>query len=47
MTWIVLTVLLMWAIGYATDISGPAIHVLLFVAAIVFAVRVVNGRKMA
>jgi hypothetical protein len=48
MTWLVLTVLvILWAIGYTTDLSGPAIHLLLIVAALVFVIRLVIGRKMA
>ncbi len=48
MTWIVLTVLvILWAIGYTAELSGPAIHLLLFVAALVFAVKLANARKMA
>ena len=48
MTWIVLAVLVvLWAIGYTADLSGRAIHLLLVVAAIVFVVKLVNGRKMA
>ena len=48
MAWVVLTVLvILWAIGYAVDLSGPAIHLLLVAAALVFAVKVANSRKMA
>ena len=48
MTWIVLTILVvLWAIGYTTDLSGPAIHLLLLVASIVFVVKVLNSRKLA
>jgi hypothetical protein len=47
MTWIVLTALvILWAIGYATELSGPAIHLLLAVAAIVVVVKLISRWKM-
>jgi hypothetical protein len=48
MTWPVLILLLiLWAVGYSIHLSGAAIHLLLVAAAIVFAVKVMNSKKMA
>jgi hypothetical protein len=48
MMWLLLTVLVvLWAIGFTADPSGPAIHLLLIVAALVFVIMLVRGRKMA
>ena len=46
--WIVVAVLVtLWAIGFAADLSGPAIHLLLVVAALVLIVNSANRRTEA
>lgn len=48
-TGLIVSVLLLtlWAIGFATDLSGPAIHLLLVVAALVLIVNSANRRTKA
>jgi predicted membrane metal-binding protein len=46
MLWTVLIVLLaLWLLGFIFDIAGGIIHILLIIAAIVFVINLVKGRK--
>lgn len=46
MIWTVLVILLvLWVIGFAVDIAGGLIHVLLVAAAIVLLVKFIGGRR--
>lgn len=46
MIWTVLVILLvLWVIGFAVDIAGGLIHVLLVAAAIVLVVKFLGGRR--
>jgi hypothetical protein len=41
----IVLLLLMWVIGFAFDVAGGIIHVLLVIAAIVFLVNLISGRR--
>jgi predicted membrane metal-binding protein len=46
MLWtLVVLLLLFWLIGFAFDIAGGIIHVLLVIAAVVFLVNLISGRR--
>ena len=46
MIWTIIVVLLVWwALGFAVDIAGGFIHLLLLVAAAVLVFRLVSGRR--
>lgn len=48
MLWTVLVLLLLlWLVGFAFDVAGGIVHVLLVVAAVVFLVNVIRGRRRA
>ncbi len=48
MLWIIFSVLLvLWLVGFIADVAGGLIHVLLAVALIVLAARLVMGRGSA
>lgn len=47
MLWTILLILLiLWAIGFAFDVAGGLVHVLLVIALIVLIFRLVTGRKV-
>ncbi|WP_108721251.1 lmo0937 family membrane protein [Virgibacillus indicus] len=47
MLWTILLILLiLWAIGFAFDVAGGLVHVLLVIALIVLIYRLVTGRKV-
>ena len=46
MLWAILMILVvLWLIGFAADVAGGLIHLLLVVAAIVLVVKLVGGRR--
>jgi hypothetical protein len=46
MIWTILVILLvLWALGFAVDIAGGLIHLLLVAAAVVLIFKFVSGRK--
>jgi uncharacterized membrane protein YtjA (UPF0391 family) len=46
MLWTLLVVLLiLWALGFATATAGGLIHLLLVVALVVFVIQLVSGRR--
>lgn len=47
MLWTIIFVLLvLWLLGFALDVAGGLIHVLLVVALVIIAVRLLTGRKV-
>ena len=48
MLWTILIILVvMWVIGFAVDVAGGLIHLLLVIAAIVLAIKLVTGRGLS
>lgn len=46
MLWAILMILVvLWLIGFAVDVAGGLIHILLVVAAIVLVIQLVSGRR--
>jgi hypothetical protein len=46
MLWTILVILLvLWLIGFAVNVAGSFIHLLLVVAAIIFVVNLLTGRR--
>lgn len=46
MLWVVLMVLLaLWLLGFALDVAGGLIHLLLVVAAIILLINLLSGRR--
>ena len=46
MIWGIIAILIvLWLIGFAIDIAGGLIHLVLVVAAIVFVIKLVTGRR--
>lgn len=46
MLWTILGILIvLWLVGFVADIAGGLIHLLLVIAAIVFIVQLVSGRR--
>ena len=46
MLWTLIVILLvLWAIGLAAHIAGGLVHVLLVIAAIVFLIQLLTGRR--
>ena len=46
MLWTLIVLLfLFWLIGFAFDVAGGIIHVLLVIAAVLFLVNLINGRR--
>jgi hypothetical protein len=46
MLWTLMVLLLLfWLIGFAFDIAGGIIHVLLVIAAVLFLVNLISGRR--
>lgn len=47
MLWTIIFVLLvLWLLGFALDVAGGLIHVLLVVALVIIAMRLLTGRKV-
>jgi hypothetical protein len=47
MLWtIVVLLLILWLLGFALDVAGGIIHVLLVVALVVVAIRFLSGRRV-
>ncbi|HEX6124253.1 MAG TPA: lmo0937 family membrane protein [Pyrinomonadaceae bacterium] len=47
MIWIVLAALvILWGIGFAVNLAGGLIHLVLVVAAVVLVVKLISGREM-
>jgi uncharacterized protein DUF5670 len=38
-------ILILWLLGFAFDIAGGIIHVLLLIAAVLFVVNLLSGRR--
>jgi hypothetical protein len=46
MLWtLVVLLLLLWLIGFAFDVAGGIIHLLLVIAAVLFVVNLISGRR--
>ena len=46
MLWTLMVLLvLFWLIGFAFDVAGGIIHVLLVIAAVLFLVQLISGRR--
>ena len=46
MLWtLVVLLLLFWVLGFAFDVAGGIIHVLLVIAAVLFLVTLISGRR--
>jgi hypothetical protein len=47
MLWtIVILLLILWLLGFALDVAGGIIHVLLVIALVVIAIRFLSGRRV-
>ncbi|CDO05032.1 tropinone reductase [Oceanobacillus picturae] len=47
MLWTILIILLiLWAIGFAFDVAGGLVHILLVIALVVLIYRLVTGKKI-
>jgi hypothetical protein len=47
MLWtIVVLLLILWLLGFALDVAGGIIHLLLVVALVVIAIRFLSGRRV-
>ena len=47
MLWTIIFVLLvLWLLGFALDVAGGLIHVLLVVALVIVVLRLITGRKV-
>jgi hypothetical protein len=46
MLWTILVILLvLWLLGFAMDVAGGLIHLLLVIAVVVFIVNLLSGRR--
>ena len=46
MLWTLMVLLLLfWVLGFAFDVAGGIIHVLLVIAAVIFLVNLISGRR--
>jgi hypothetical protein len=46
MLWtLIVLLLLFWVLGFAFDVAGGIIHVLLVIAAVLFVVNLISGRR--
>ncbi len=46
MLWtLIVLLLLFWVLGFAFDVAGGIIHVLLVIAAVIFVVNLISGRR--
>ena len=47
MLWtIVVLLLILWLLGFALDVAGGIIHILLVIALVVIAIRFLSGRRV-
>jgi hypothetical protein len=47
MLWtLIVLLLLFWVLGFAFDVAGGIIHVLLAIVAVLFLVQIISGRRM-
>ena len=47
MLWTIIFVLLvLWLLGFALDVAGGLIHLLLVIALVIFVIRLFTGRKV-
>lgn len=47
MLWTIITVLfVLWLLGFALDVAGGLIHVLLVIAAVMIVVNLLSGRRV-
>ncbi|WP_010648309.1 lmo0937 family membrane protein [Oceanobacillus massiliensis] len=47
MLWTILVILLvLWALGFAFEVGGGIIHLLLVIAVVILIIRLVTGRKV-
>jgi hypothetical protein len=47
MLWtLIVLLLLFWVLGFAFDVAGGIIHVLLVIVAVLFLVQIISGRRM-
>jgi len=47
MLWTIIFVLLvLWLLGFALDVAGGLIHILLVIALVIFVVRLFTGRRV-
>jgi hypothetical protein len=47
MLWTIIFVLLvLWLLGFALDVAGGLIHVLLVIALVIFVIRLFTGRRV-
>ena len=47
MLWtLIVLLMLFWLLGFAFDVAGGIIHVLLVIAVVLFLVRLVSGRRV-
>ena len=48
MLWtLIVLLLLFWVVGFLFDVAGGLIHVLLVIAAVLFLVNIISGRRTA
>jgi uncharacterized protein DUF5670 len=46
MLWtLIVLLLLFWILGFAFDVAGGIVHVLLVIALVLFLVNIINGRR--
>jgi hypothetical protein len=46
MLWtLIVLLLLMWVVGFAFDVAGGLVHALLVIAAVLFLVNLISGRR--
>ena len=46
MLWtLIVLLLLFWVLGFAFDVAGGLIHILLVIAAVMFLVNLISGRR--
>ena len=46
MLWtLIVLLLLFWVLGFAFDVAGGIVHVLLVIAAVLFLVNLISGRR--
>jgi hypothetical protein len=46
MLWtLIVLLLLMWVLGFAFDVAGGLVHALLVIAAVLFLVSLISGRR--
>ena len=48
MLWtLIVLLLLFWVVGFLFDVAGGLIHILLVIAAVLFLVNIISGRRTA